>query len=162
MQGKTTLSSTCGTVSSLVLLNIMMIYAAIKLVRLVSHANPNITTFEEFDVFDSSEVLNYRDQGLRFAFAVEGYWDEELKNDPKYVRTMARLVGKRKGVYYEEILNFHLCTDADYAEFAPPSAEGATMLEAIKENPKRGLYCLDWQRDGDILESWGAENWDEY
>ena len=36
------------------------------------------------------------------------------------------------------------------------------MLEAIKENPKRGLYCLDWQRDGDILESWGAENWDEY
>ena len=34
---------------------------------------------------------------LRFAWAIEGYTDKELKNDPRYVKTIMRLSGRKDG-----------------------------------------------------------------
>ena len=40
--------------------------------------------------FDSTNVVNLKDSGLRFAFGIEGYLDSELKNDNRFVKSMVR------------------------------------------------------------------------
>ena len=43
----------------------------------------------------------------------------ELKDDPKYVKWIFRMYGMRDGVYFQRVLDYHICTDADYDEFYP-------------------------------------------
>ena len=38
-----------------------------------------------------------KEHNLRFAWAIEGYNDKELKNDPRYVKTLVRLSGRKNG-----------------------------------------------------------------
>ena len=59
------------------------------------------------------------DINFRVAFAFEGFIDEELKNDPRYVRYIFRLQGKKDDKYFERILPHHVCTAEDYAMFSP-------------------------------------------
>ena len=59
--------------------------------------------------------------GVQFAFGVEGYLDGELKEDPRYVKGIARIRGQRNGVKYEKLLKYHKCTDSDWDSFAPPA-----------------------------------------
>ena len=88
--------------------------------------------------------MNFRDSGILFAFGFEGYLDGELKNDPKFVKNLVRMFGKKDDEDYETLIPFHRCTEDDFEEFAPPVDEAASMLESIKTSEKRGLFCLDW------------------
>ena len=72
-------------------------------------------------VLDSSDVVNLRQNGIRFAWSIEGYSDKELKNDPRYVKTYLRLAGRTEGASRETILEFHKCTWDDLKDFAPPA-----------------------------------------
>lgn len=36
---------------------------------------------------------------MRFAFAIEGYFDNELKDDESYVKLIARLKRRKDGVW---------------------------------------------------------------
>ena len=53
------------------------------------------------------------------AFTFEGENDFMRKDDPRYVKVLARLWTKTNGVKTERILNFHKCTQDDYNEFFP-------------------------------------------
>ena len=63
--------------------------------------------------------MNLNEIGARFAVSFVGYSDRELKNDKKFVRWMFRKYGAVNGVEYEEILDYHACTQKDYDEFYP-------------------------------------------
>ena len=64
----------------------MLIYAGIKLNMLVNRKNPNVSKFTEELVLSSEDRLNLNEAGLRFAWTFEGYNDQELKMDPRYVK----------------------------------------------------------------------------
>ena len=41
-------------------------------------------------------------------------------------------------------MNYHKCTDEDYAEFYPVQKSSENFLKKIREDPDRGLFCIDW------------------
>ena len=102
--------------------------------------------------------MNFKKNNLRFAFGIEGYLDSELKNDPKYVKTVVRMWGKKDGVEYEKFIPYHICTEDDYAQFSPPAPEAVGLLNSMKSKEKRGLYCIDWEAQGEELEVWSVED----
>ena len=57
---------------------------------------------------------------MRFAWTFEGYSDKELKNDPRYVKQLIRMSGRKDGKSKETILPYHMCTEEDFKHFAPP------------------------------------------
>ena len=73
----------------------MIVYSLTKLLQLMSRHNPQIASFEERGLLDSSLVFNFNDRDWRFAFTVEGFLDKQTKEDPRYVKGLARLVWKR-------------------------------------------------------------------
>lgn len=70
-----------------------------------------------------------------------------MKNDPKYVKYLVRIFGKKGGVEYETFIPYQKCTEEDWAEFPKPNAASSDSWADIKENPKRGMFCLDWTKD---------------
>ena len=103
------------------LLITMLLYAGIKLTMLINRENPNVSTFIEEFVLTSDDKVNLKNSGLRFAWTMEGYSDKELKNDPRYVKYLMRMAGRRNGKLIEKILDWHMCTEKDLEEFAQPT-----------------------------------------
>ena len=52
------------------------------------------------------------------AFAIEGYLDKKTKDDPRYVKYIARVVGVNQGHPYERLLPVRKCKDDDYDKFS--------------------------------------------
>ena len=40
-----------------------------------------------------------------------------MKDDPKYVKYLVRIFGKKEGKEYETFIPFQKCTEEDWAEF---------------------------------------------
>ena len=112
---------------------LVLMYASFKLSHLLTRHNPNISTFTERNIIENSEVLNFRDTNTKFAFTIEGYLDGKWKNDPRYVKLIARHKGRRNGVWYEEIFPTHRCTNDDLDQFAPPSSGSSRLLDVYRE-----------------------------
>ena len=106
--------------------------------------------------------MNFMQSKIRFAFGIEGFLDKELKNDPRYVKSFARMYGRKDGKNYEKFIDFHVCTDDDYALFSPPAPESESMLESMKTREGRGLYCMDWDALADDIEIWSVSEDDNY
>ena len=66
-----------------------------------------------------------------------------LLDDPHYVKWIVRRTGMRNGTSFEETINHHKCTDADFARFRPPAKRSRDSLKEIREDRKKNLYCLD-------------------
>ena len=90
MRGLLYVPSIAGGVLSFTILFVMLIYASVKLIQLASRSNPNISAYESAMHFDSTNVVNLKESGLRFAFGIEGFLDSELKNDNRFVKSMVR------------------------------------------------------------------------
>ena len=106
----------------------MLMYAGIKLSHLLSRHNPNISSFIERNILENTDVINFRDSQNKFAFAIEGYLDYEWKNDPRYVKLIARNKGRKNGVWYEEVFEHHRCTNEELEQFAPPTKEALQLM----------------------------------
>ena len=64
--------------------------------------------------------VNLNERNYRIAFTVESYLDPKMhKRDPRFVKYLFRLIGKRNGLDYDKVLTYHNCTEADYKEFYP-------------------------------------------
>ena len=131
------------------MLTIMILYSLIKLKMLLSKSNPNVSTFTEEFMLTSDDKVNLVDKSLRFAWAIEGYNDKELKNDPRYVKIFTRLSGRKGGKNFETVLDHHLCTEEDMKDFPEPNIDSQRALNSIMTNEKRGLYCFDWDKIGE-------------
>ena len=99
--------------------------------------------------------------GFKMAFTVEGYYDPRIKDDPKYVKLLARLLTKTDGKSSQKILNLHKCTDSDWKEFDEPAKGIKDQISTIRDDPERGMYCFDKdQLEG--LEIYGEEKNQNY
>ena len=89
----------------------------------MGRANPLVSSFLKQSFFKPDHVLNFRDNNIRFAFAVEGFFDQELKDDSRFVKGFARFWGFKEGKAYEKLFPYRKCKEEDFAEFAPPAPE---------------------------------------
>ena len=93
-------------------------------------------------------MVDMKDINFRAAFSVENYFDRRMIDDPRYVKTLMRLIGTKGGELYEKILPHHKCTEADYAEFDPVNTQSKDQLRAMQADENRGFYCPDeWNDD---------------
>ena len=111
------------------MLFVMLKYSGMKLEMLVSRKNPKISVYTEEFKLSSEDVLNLKDKKLRFAWTIEGFIDKKLKNDPRYVKILMRIVGRRQGKINETILDYHICTEQDFKDFAPPTLDANRVLK---------------------------------
>ena len=109
------MNTVVGGIISTLIITLVFVYAGIKLDHLIHRDNPNINQMDIPDFFPIDEVLNLTEIGFRMAWSVEGNLDKENKNSSKYVKWLARLLGKENGVWYEKVLPIHKCTEDDYA-----------------------------------------------
>ena len=74
--------------------------------------------------------MNLQENGVRFAFGIEGFLDKELKDDPRYVKWIVRTftkVGIDKKT--ERILPYHRCTEEDFDRFHEPAPSSARRIK---------------------------------
>lgn len=64
---------------------------------------------------------------------------------------------KTAGVTSQRILEAHKCTDEDYAEFYPTEENSVGLLAAIRADPKRDFFCLDWSEDSEPMNVYGYQ-----
>lgn len=158
IRGRRHISTTLGCTLSFITFCILFTYASVKWIQLLNRHNPAVSSFLKRGVFDSGYIFNFESYNIRFAFGVEGFFDKQTKDDPRYVKGLARFWGYKEGRSYERIYPYHKCTAEDFARFAPPAPEAEGLLKAYTEDPKRYLFCLDWERYGDELAIWGIED----
>lgn len=153
------MNSVGGGLLTCIILIVTLAYAAVKFVQLMGKHNPNVSEVWERNIHDSNDRLSLNAINFKMAFSVEGYHVREMKNDPRYVKYLVRIFGIHEGKEYEKFIPYHKCTEADWAEFAPPAKSAIDGWTAIKSDPKRGMYCLDLTEDIDL---YGNEKNDEY
>ena len=83
------------------------------------------------------------DINFKFAWAVEGYYDNKRKNDPRFVKQLVKLEKKVDGVRTFQILPFHNCSKSDFESFYPVNEKSRGPFENIQNDKDRGFYCLD-------------------
>ena len=92
LRGKSRISSIVGSILSALVFLIVIFYGANRLSLLIERRNPTISSFVQRDAVTKYDELNLRDAGLRFAFGVENFLDQKLRNDPAYVKWILRAV----------------------------------------------------------------------
>lgn len=75
---------------------------------------------------------------------------------------LVRIAGRNDNELFEQILDYHNCTEEDLEHFAPPSQDAARMMKKIEKDPNRSLMCLDWDKIGDQLEIWGVSHYADF
>lgn len=128
---------------SLLVVIVLLTYGALKFSQMLSKHNPFISEITERNFFDYETSLDLNEIKFKMAFSIEGYLDNEIRDDHRYVKYIVRTFGKRKDVKYQEMIPFHKCTEEDWHKFFKPANGVEDQISLIRNNPKRGMYCLD-------------------
>ena len=132
IKGKDRVNTILGGFLSIILYMIIFMYSMFKFTHMVTHENPNITGYDIEDGLSETEV-NLNEHNFRMAFTIESFqYPLQQKNDPKYVKYIVRMYGKRDGEYYQRILPYHKCTDEDFKGFYPVKKQSTSALQAIR------------------------------
>ena len=121
LSGETQVRTKTGGCLSLMFMAIFLAYGAVKFGQMMSKHNPFISEITEINFFDIETKLDLNEIKFRMAFSVEGFLDKEIKDDPRYVKYIVRMVGKRNNVGVQEMIPFHKCTDDDWNKFYEPA-----------------------------------------
>ena len=100
--------------------------------------------FVEEHYFHDDFQYDLVENDFKIAFAIQGFQTKDLKDDPRYVKWIFRIYGKKDEVEYEEILPYHKCTESDYAQFYPINKDQKRVLDTVKSNPENGFLCVDF------------------
>ena len=144
MDGHEKVYTYCGSLTSIGVSLVMLLYAFIKFNHMMAKHNPNISQVLQKNHFTENERFVPLNENFRFAFTLEDYLTAEVKDDPKYIKLIARIASQTGGESQNREIRYHKCTEEDYADFMPPNKDTIGPLERIKSNPKRGMYCFDW------------------
>ena len=111
IKGESKVATVTGGLLSFFVGVVFFIYGTLKLSHLMDKYNPNISEVKETNVYTTDTRLNLNDIGFRIAFAVEGYVDQELRDDHRYVKYLARIYTYSAGEETEKFVPFGKCTD---------------------------------------------------
>ena len=100
---------------------VVTVYGLTKFIQLTSKHNPNVSSWVEQGAVTSETVLDFKMEGFNIAFGAEGYIDNELKDDERYVKFFTRLVRYTNGVESETIIPNRRCRTEDFELFSAPT-----------------------------------------
>ena len=128
IKGTEQVNTIFGGIFSLVLFMTVFMYGTLKFSHLITKHNPQISSYLKENEM-SGVSLNINEKKYRIAFTIESYMSpKKQKSDPRFVKYLFRLYGKRNGKEYEKVLTYHNCTDADYEEFNPVKKQSEKLL----------------------------------
>ena len=97
------------------------------------------------------------------AFIVEGFIDGLPRDDPAYIKYLVRMYGRKDGVSYEKILDYHKCSMEELDHFNQTTRETAKLLAKYKNGRDRYFFCIEWDSiEDDTLSVWGHEEDENY
>ena len=120
LNSDTEVNTVTGGLVTFAIIIMVLCYGSLKFYHLISKHNANVTSVLETDVFDFNEITNLSEAGFRLAFSVRGFNSLELKDDPRYVKYLVRMYGKKEGRFFERIIPYHKCEESDWDKFPPP------------------------------------------
>ena len=136
---------------TVIIFSIMLTYSTIKFVQLTEKHNPNISQFMEKFHHDYNTQMDLNEINFRLAFSVEGYHTRKIKDDERYVKYLVRIYGKKNGREYDYLINYHKCKVEDWNKFPPTAKSQSEVVNRIKEDGERGMYCLDYESDDLVI-----------
>ena len=83
---------------------------------------------------------------------MEDYFKSGSTLDPLWVKPFVRLYTVDNGKESAREIPTHRCTEEDYAQFYPVEEGSIDLLEKLKNDPKRGLYCIDFKANDIVLQ----------
>ena len=91
MRGEESVKTNIGGCCSIIIIYVILMYAAHKFNHLVTRHNPQIVSFEIRDAFGEDDSFKTSEQSDDFMLAVrmEDFSTNEIKNDSKYVKWVA-------------------------------------------------------------------------
>ena len=90
LKGQEIVNTVLGGLCTGIIISIVMIFATFKINMLINKENPVMSELSIPDFYGIEDELLFNDMNFRVAFSVEGYWDEEMKADERYIKWMAR------------------------------------------------------------------------
>ena len=140
VQGETTINTGFGGCISLVTILLTMIYALDKFITFYKKEDPAI--YGE-TLRDSTEQIRLQETDVVMAFALESAAANQLKEDPRYIRTFAyNKVKHVDGRVDHYPIELHKCTDDDWDQFHEIDRKSKPAFDRIKDAD--GWMCLDW------------------
>ena len=104
IKGKDKVSTIVGGFFTLILFLTVLMYAALKFSDIITQPNPIINTHFSDDRMDD-KIIDLNKKNFRAAFTVESYLDpRKQKNDPRYVKYLFRIYGKKEGRPFQRIV----------------------------------------------------------
>ena len=143
LNGQKKIKTQCGGFMSFVIPVVVLLFAAMKFQDLWERNNPQVSQISRRNFFSEDEKFETRKQNLKMAFTIENYLDNKIRNDTSYIKIFARIAGQKKGEPYGHEIRTHRCTEDELSEFYPVTKESEYLLQQLKTNPERGLYCFD-------------------
>ena len=82
----------------MIVLSLTVLYATIKTMHLIGRENPVMSSLTIPSYYNSTDRYYLDEANFRMAFSIEGYLDQEVKNNPEYVKWFVRLYGNKDSV----------------------------------------------------------------
>ena len=94
LRGRDHIPTFFGAFTTVLVWLIVSVHGLSTFIQMMQRHNPNVSSFlEQQDYEDNKDaLLNFRDQQIRLAFGVEGFFDHELKDSEEFVKIYTRLV----------------------------------------------------------------------
>ena len=101
MKGRKAVHTRVGGVFAILIMSVVIFYGSIKFLQLYLKHNPTMSEYFKENEFANGIPINLNESNFRMAINVEDYHKPyELKNDPRYVRWIFRMYGKKENVYF--------------------------------------------------------------
>ncbi len=144
LKGQTHVNTSFGGLISVSIIGLVLAYTSFKFSQLYTRADPFINETLIRDWYNQEDKIDLNGINFKFAFSMEGFYHKKNKNDPRYVRQYLRYIDNNlDGTLFGTSIPYHMCTEEDYKDFYPPSKRSKDLLQSIKDDPERGLYCID-------------------
>ena len=76
-------------------------YSGLKFEQLISRHNPTMSSYYKMNEYSNGQAINLRELNFKMAVTVENFNSpKKQKNDPRYVKWIFRMYGKREGKYF--------------------------------------------------------------
>ena len=156
LSGKKGVGTIIGGLTSLAMFYIMFLFGLAKLLHLIQRQNPTVNTYTRKDAFANDSKLSLADSNFQMAFSLENYITGESLADPRYVKWTANVRTIINDQSESRELPIYACRDQDFAKFYPIDEKSKSKLHAMKTDPKKQLYCIDWEQAQ--IELYGLES----
>lgn len=112
IQGETTIKTSLGSLASIAILLLTVMFGILKLEHLILRKNPSLTISpKDLQKDDINYKYNTADKDFMMAVAAEDMYTGKLVNDPRYIRWYVSFYNH---ISYD-FIEMHPCTDSEFA-----------------------------------------------